>query len=161
MTEIYCIAEDFYQAIGLRKFAQPPSAGILFFCPQEEMLFLTHRSNKMKNSPNTWDLPGGRPEDTDKSPIETAIRETYEELGNMPKGKTPIKTHEIKTDKHHYIVYIIPLSSKDKETFTKSLSLSDENNDCRWFKYNEIPNNTHFDLSWCKKELDSIDYLSD
>lgn len=152
MTEIYRMAEEFYRAVGLRKFAKTPSAGFLFFCPEDQTVFLTHRSNEM-SSPNTWDLPGGRPEDVDKSPIETAVRETYEELGNMPKNKTPVRTHAIQTDKHHYIVYLVPLSIEEKNDFIPSLSINEENDSCDWFKYTEIPTDTHFDLTWIPAEV--------
>lgn len=153
IAEIYRMAEEFQVALGLRKFAKTPSAGFLFFCPEDKTVFLTHRSAHM-SSPGTWDLPGGQPEDTDTSPIETANREAYEELGNIPK-KTPVKSHSIKTDKHHYIVFLVPFSTQEKKAFTQKLSLSDESDGFEWFDYDEIPSNdqTHFDLSWITSEI--------
>lgn len=153
MIEIYRMAEEFYQAMDLKKIAKKPSAGFLFFCPEDKTVFLTHRSAHM-SSPGTWDLPGGQPENTDKSPIETANREAYEELGIIPK-KTPIKIHSIKTSEHHYVVFLVPLSSQEKKIFNQKLSLNDESDGYKWFDYNNIPsdNQTHFDLSWITSEI--------
>lgn len=153
-TEIYQMAERFYRAVT--KTAKKPSAGFLFFCPEDRTVFLTHRSAHM-SSPGTWDIPGGRPEDFDNSPIETAVREVYEELGTTPKSKSPKGTHTIKTDEHHYIVYLMPLSLTEKEKFTNKLSLSDENDEYHWFDYDDIPTNTHFNLSWIPSEIQSLE----
>lgn len=151
IDKIGILAESFY---GLTVFSKSPSAGVLFFCPEEEKVFLTHRSPQM-SSAGTWDIPGGRPEKFDNSALETMYREVYEEIGTVPKNKTPIKTHTIKTKEHHYIVYLIPLSSKEKKALTKKIKLSDESDDYRWFEYNQIPTNTHFDLTWVASELNA------
>lgn len=150
IQRICYLAEEFYCAI--HKIAKKPSGGILFYCPEDHTVFLTHRSSHM-SSPNTWDLPGGRPKDEDKSSFMTAIREVYEEIGIIPKNKIPIKTHDIKTDQHHYVVYIIPLSVAEKEKFNQKLNLNHENDKVNWFDYDSIPTDTHFDLSWIESEI--------
>ncbi len=149
INKIYNLAEKFYK---LTIFSKAPSAGALFFCPEDKTIFLTHRSQYM-SSPGTWDLPGGRPTDSDKSSLETMYREVYEEIGIMPKYKNPLKIHEIKTDEHHYIVYIMPLNMIEKERFNQKLNLSHENDKVNWFNYDSIPTDTHFDLSWIESEI--------
>lgn len=155
VADIYRMADEFYLAVLIRKNAKAPSAGLLFFCPKDKTVFLTHRSPHM-SSPGTWDLPGGRPEDIDKSPMETATREVYEELNTVPKNKNPVKTYTIKTNQHHYIVFLMPLSDKEKEVFTKKISLNNECDRYQWFTYDAIPKNTHFDLSWVRSEISNF-----
>ncbi|XP_053304718.1 peroxisomal coenzyme A diphosphatase NUDT7 [Spea bombifrons] len=47
-------------------------------------LLLTVRSMKLKTMPGDVCFPGGRRESTDKDEIETALRETHEEIGLKP-----------------------------------------------------------------------------
>lgn len=135
--------------------AKKPSAGMLFFCPTDDTVFLTKRSSHM-SSPGTWDVPGGRPEDDDDGPFETALREVYEEIGVSPNGKKPVKEHPIKTDRHHYIVYIFELTPKEKESINKRIQLSDETESTKWFKVDELPDHTHFDLTWIPDDLEDL-----
>lgn len=144
------LADDFYHTIY--KTAKKPSAGFLFFCPNDQTIFLTHRASHM-SSPNTWDVPGGQPENEDKSPLMTAIREVYEEIGVIPKYRTFLQTYTIKNDQHHYIVYLMPMSSEEKTNFNKQINLGEENDKADWFNYDSIPNDTHFDLSWIRSEI--------
>ncbi|MBL6815200.1 MAG: CoA pyrophosphatase [Pseudomonadales bacterium] len=46
----------------------------------ESALILTRRSNKLRNHPGQWALPGGRL-DADETPVEAALREMHEEVG--------------------------------------------------------------------------------
>lgn len=146
IDKLYCLANQFYRISGA------PSAGYLFFCSEDKTIFLTHRAPEM-SSPGTWDIPGGRPKDIDQTPLETANREAYEELGTIPKNKYPIGSHTLRNKEHHYIVFLVDLSASEKREFTSKLSLSDESDDYRWFPYETIPDNTHFDLTWCRKIL--------
>lgn len=58
---------------------------ILTFKKDLEIL-LTKRSNKLKNHPGQIAFPGGKKDQIDSSPIETALRETQEEVGLNPKN---------------------------------------------------------------------------
>jgi len=58
---------------------------ILTFKKDLEIL-LTKRSNKLKNHPGQIAFPGGKKDQIDSSPIETALRETKEEVGLNPKN---------------------------------------------------------------------------
>ena len=58
---------------------------ILTFKKDLEIL-LTKRSNSLKNHPGQIAFPGGKKDQSDSSPIETALRETQEEVGLNPKN---------------------------------------------------------------------------
>lgn len=58
---------------------------ILTFKKDLEIL-LTKRSNNLKNHPGQIAFPGGKKDQVDSSPIETALRETQEEVGLNPKN---------------------------------------------------------------------------
>lgn len=47
----------------------------------ELRVLLTRRSAELKKHAGEYSFPGGRPEPTDKSPLETALREAQEEVG--------------------------------------------------------------------------------
>jgi len=44
-------------------------------------ILLTHRSAELKDHANQISFPGGRIDENDISPVRTAVRETYEEIG--------------------------------------------------------------------------------
>ena len=58
---------------------------ILTFKKDLEIL-LTKRSNNLKNHPGQIAFPGGKKDKSDSSSIETALRETQEEVGLNPKN---------------------------------------------------------------------------
>ena len=58
---------------------------ILTFKKDLEIL-LTKRSNSLKNHPGQIAFPGGKKDQIDSSPIDTALRETQEEVGLNPKN---------------------------------------------------------------------------
>jgi 8-oxo-dGTP pyrophosphatase MutT (NUDIX family) len=58
---------------------------ILTFKKDLEIL-LTKRSKNLKNHPGQIAFPGGKKDQSDSSPIETALRETQEEVGLNPKN---------------------------------------------------------------------------
>ncbi|MBL8397446.1 MAG: CoA pyrophosphatase [Candidatus Accumulibacter sp.] len=49
--------------------------------PLEPTVLLTQRTAHLKDHPGQISFPGGRCEDSDRSPIETALREAAEEIG--------------------------------------------------------------------------------
>ena len=128
------------------------SAGFLFCCPADGTALLLKRSGIMKN-PNVWNIPGGRSEESDRTPLDTALREATEELGTLPNeqnfAKKYVMVRKTKTDpEYEYHVYICLLDLAEKENWTKQINLDEENNKLKWFSINELPTDTHFDLSW-------------
>lgn len=132
------------------------SAGILLFCPEDNSIFLCQRAKEM-SSPGTWDIAGGRWDKKDKDQFHTAYREATEELGNLPKTKELINTYDLETNKDHpndYRVFnfSIPLSEKKK---WKPEFDPEEVAEGKWVPINDLPEKTHFDLSWVPKMLDT------
>ena len=53
-----------------------------FYLTKKDLeILLTKRSNSLKNHPGQIAFPGGKKDQIDSSPIETALRETQEEVG--------------------------------------------------------------------------------
>ena len=72
---------------------------ILTFKKDLEIL-LTKRSKNLKNHPGQIAFPGGKKDQIDSSPIETALRETQEEVGLNPKSVeiiASLSTHKTAT----------------------------------------------------------------
>lgn len=61
------------------------AAGIIFVGPGGEVLLL-RRAASEENYPGHWALPGGKG-DEGETPEQTAVRETSEEIGEVPEGK--------------------------------------------------------------------------
>lgn len=57
--------------------------------PEGLQVILTQRTAHLTNHPDEISLPGGRVEDGDFGPVETALREAHEEIGLLP-GKVEI-----------------------------------------------------------------------
>lgn len=54
---------------------------LLTMVDEELHVILTTRSNQVRTHPGEVAFPGGIREPSDRSPIETALREAYEEIG--------------------------------------------------------------------------------
>lgn len=68
------------------------AAGILFVTLDGNALFLK-RGPTAPDFPDCWDFPGGGTED-DETPEQTAVRETKEEIGTLPKGERRLHTRQ-------------------------------------------------------------------
>lgn len=134
------------------KIAKDPSAGYLIFCPEDGTVFLTKRSKK-QSSPGKYDIGGGRPDDDDDGPKETARREFLEELGKLPSKRKIVGKHTIENDKHHYIIYLVAISKAEKKKWTKEIKLDEETESCDWYPFDKLPSPTHLDFTWVEKEL--------
>ncbi len=68
-----------------KKGASPASVLMLLLNKNNEAhVFLTKRTNKVKNHKGQVSFPGGAKEKSDRSFLDTALRETYEEAGIKP-----------------------------------------------------------------------------
>lgn len=75
------VREEGAQSTGLR-----PAAVLVPLVPRDGELtvLLTRRTDHLHHHPGQISFPGGRVEDTDVSPVMTALRETEEEIGLDP-----------------------------------------------------------------------------
>lgn len=126
------------------------SAGMLFYCQDDNTVLLTKRSNTV-SSPGTWDVQGGQEEDKDDSALETATREAKEEIKNLPKKKKLLGKHVLAKSKGEYVIHVYGISKEEKEKWTPKINLNHESEKYKWFPVNKLPKNTHLDLSWLKK----------
>lgn len=116
---------------------QPIIAEVLFYCPEDNSVFLTKRSSTV-DSPNVWGVPGGHVEDNE-SVEEGAIRECQEEVGGLPPDSKLINIKNFNVDDKNITLYImsVPLISK----LNWKPSLNEESSDYGWFKTSSLPGN--------------------
>jgi len=118
-------------------------------------MFITDGHNVLllkRNEPEGhWSLPGGHAdkegEKVIESPIQTARRETQEEIGKVPSGKR-IYTSSEKYDDYDWTTYIIYVNKK-----FGGIKLSKEHTDYVWMPFDEASNyNLHPKLAhkWSK-----------
>ena len=118
------------------------SACVLFYCPDDESVFLMRRSGKV-NDPNTWGLPGGHLE-KGEFPAQGAARELYEELGFVPPPEDIISSGHTEMDgKGKCVIFVAAIKKEAKENWEEKIKLNWEHEDCKWFKTSDIPDNLH------------------
>ena len=75
-------------------------------------VLLTKRASHLRHHPSQISFPGGKAEDQDKSLIDTALRETYEEIGISPETLTVVgQLPPYQTVTGFYITPVIALAS--------------------------------------------------
>lgn len=100
-------------------------AGIIYFTPDKKVLLLKKENGK-------WTFPGGHREPNEE-PLQTAQRESFEELGVAPEGEMCGKIKIIK-DEIQKTVY--SFFKRVEEEFVPKLSF--EHKDYIWLKYKDI-----------------------
>jgi 8-oxo-dGTP pyrophosphatase MutT (NUDIX family) len=90
------------------------------------LLVLTKRSMNVRTHKGQIGLPGGKREDQDNHPIDTAIREAYEEINAKPDlmrihgGLEPIATLD-----NSYVLPVIASTTQEPTTFKKNDEVSE------------------------------------
>jgi len=138
------------------------ASGIMFICLEDETILLLKRSNYVEQ-PNTWGITGGavnegffktnhKEQDPSNSIfLESARRETQEELGNVPETNLLIHISTYKDKDFTYKTFIYGLGLKEKNSF--DIKLNHEHSEYKWFKFDELPKNLHFGVKYTLKEL--------
>ncbi len=120
-------------------------SGILFVCGDKVLL--------LQNNKGIWEIPGGKKE-PDENYLETAKRETWEEIGKCPTFLL-IGKYLFLTKKNKFKIYIGLVKNK----FT--CLLSDEHERFEWFDVNDLPQPLHAKvagaLDMLKKHLSTCD----
>jgi len=115
----------------------PSKVGAGFLFCSGGKVYLMHRNSKNNN--NTWHIPGGNAEPTDKDLLASATREAGEELGtkNIPphKVKGQILTKRGKQNEKHFTVFVAevaPTATNIKPTFDI------QSTEARWTPWSEV-----------------------
>lgn len=127
-------------------------AEILFYCAEDNTVFLTKRSSTV-DSPNVWGVPGGHVEH-DESIEEGAIRECQEEVGGLPSDGKLINIKNFNVDNKNITLYIMSVSLNSKLNWKPSLN--EESSDYGWFKTSLLPGNIFPSI---KSVIDSLPSL--
>ncbi len=112
-------------------------AGFVFLTPDQKILMLQKPNKK-------WSLVGGH-KDKKETPLQTAQRETREEIGFLPKGQI---VDFIKYKKTETNTWGFSFIMKVKEPFR--VSLSKEHVDYKWINLHNLGN---FSISKAVKDL--------
>ena len=127
-------------------------------------MFLMHRSRDVEQ-PFTWGIPGGsvsgegfydsntgstRP--TDKAFWTGAQCETVEECGSLPDGMELVDTVDFVSGSFIYRNFICNISLASKQAWTPTIQLNWENDDFRWFQFDQLPDDLHFGVDHILEE---------
>lgn len=136
-----------------RKYWGRGGAGIVFFCPFDGTILLGKRAGWVSD-PGTWSYPGGSVEEgwcdtpiddpiTDEDVFfETALRETEEECGSVPRGLVLSHRFEFEDEGFRYVTYMSRLSLEQKLAW-KPFPADDEMSEWEWFPLDELPESLH------------------
>ena len=118
------------------------AAGILIVSPDLDEILLLKRSCGVLD-PNLWGIPGGARKETEKGlekSIITAVTESTEEMGSLPKGKIRKIPYVFEKEGTNftYKTYILEIDPEDKKSFIPVLNW--ENTDYKWFKLDSLDN---------------------
>jgi 8-oxo-dGTP pyrophosphatase MutT (NUDIX family) len=105
------------------------SAGILFML--DDSVLLLERSENVSES-GLWGIPGGGAEPHEDNALQTALRETEEEIGFVPDFEFFSKHVRIKKKGKQYVTYIV----RAKNRFTPILDF--ESSDWAWVPINKL-----------------------
>lgn len=136
-----------------RKYWGRGGAGIVFYCPFDETVLLGKRAGWVAD-PGTWSHPGGSVEEgwvetpvddpvTDEDVFfETAMRETEEECGSLPRGISLSSRIEFEDEGFRYVTYLSKLSIEQKLSWSPTVA-DEETEEWDWFAIDELPDPLH------------------
>lgn len=113
-------------------------AGIIFLADKNILLLQNHKG--------IWEIPGGKKEPEEKL-LDTARRETAEEIGSCPKFQK-IGYFVSEKQNHKFKIYFGIVKTKFK------CKLSHEHQDCGWFHIKNLPHKLHPKIVGAIKFLD-------
>lgn len=130
--------QDVYDLILENRVGTYSGAGVIFFDGSKILLLKKHN--------NTWVFPGGKPVQGE-NPLQTAKRETREEIGSCPGEMVEELIFEYDDRTFHSFIF------KVNKTF--DVTISDEHKDYTWIIYKKV-----FDLKLHKNVMKSIKKVS-
>lgn len=115
------------------------AAGVLPICKSTGRIMLIRRGLD-QTQPGSWATFGGKFEDEDRDPKQTALREFVEESGYKGKFKISSKPIDIHNTNHLKFYTFVGLFD---EEFVPDLESAGEAIDYGWFQLNEFPSELH------------------
>jgi|6_EtaG_2_1085325.scaffolds.fasta_scaffold119593_1 8-oxo-dGTP pyrophosphatase MutT (NUDIX family) len=147
--------------MGIRKWAAEywgkKASGIIYVCNEDRTVLLLKRSWQVEQ-PGTWGIPGGavgegfhESEHEEEDPeedvfLESAERETQEELGSLPKTIGSLGTTVFSDGGFTYKTFIFDISLEEKNAFRPVLNW--ENDAWEWFPLDALPGDLHFGVEF-------------
>lgn len=116
------------------------AAGVIPIHPESETIIMIRRGMDQSH-PNTWSFFGGKYDDIDGNPKETAKREFKEESG-MGNFKYNISTKPIYINDDNHLRFYNYAVLVD-ERFVPDLEKEGEAQDYGWFSLDNLPHNMH------------------
>ena len=116
------------------------AAGIIPIHPPSGRVLMIRRGMD-QSQPNTWSFFGGKFDEEDKNPKDTAKREFKEESG-LDNIKYQISTKPIYVNDNNHMRFYNYVGLFD-EQFVPNLEKEDEAKDYGWFNLDALPHNMH------------------
>lgn len=141
------------EAAQRRRYWGRGGAGIVFLCPQEGTILLGKRASWVAD-PGTWGAPGGSVDGgwrttpiqdpvTDEEVFKaTAIRETEEECGSLPRGMRFVGRTDYHDDGFNYVTYLVHLTPRSVAAWEPTTA-DGETDEWRWFPLDDLPHPIH------------------
>lgn len=152
------------QQLPPKRYWGKKASGLLFLCREDGTILLLRRSMQVED-PGTWGIPGGaigegfayighgEKDPDNKTFLQSAIKETAEELGTVPRTGTLLTTSKFRDGDFTYQTFIYDIPLKEKERISKNIVLNWENDHWLWFKFDKLPSNMHPGVIFALKTL--------
>jgi len=144
------LAQDTYHKTEGEVFWGKSGSGILLVSIEDQTALLLKRSNNVQE-PGTWGIPGGAVGEGEGR-LESAMRESIEELGSLPRLEDHIDTITYNKGDFTYETFVYNVSLEEKNKWTPTIKLNWENDEYRWFPFNSLPTNLHFGIQYVKDD---------
>jgi 8-oxo-dGTP pyrophosphatase MutT (NUDIX family) len=98
------VLENWKDFLREEKKENPAGAGFIIFCPDKDSILLIRRAEA--SDKGELSTPGGSSKG-DETPLETAIRETTEEVGKDFTGRSPMEEYEIQQGDFTFTTFLV------------------------------------------------------
>lgn len=115
------------------------AAGFLFISPRDKEMFIVRRGKNV-DMPGRWCTVGGGVEKGEDY-LEAAKRECVEEMGSLPEISDIIDYVDSGNKEFTYRTFIAIVSPQTRHDWKPKMN--PENDQCGWFKPNELPKPLH------------------
>lgn len=128
-------------------------AGIVFICPADGTILLGKRASWVAD-PGTWGAPGGSvdgdwrttpiddPVEDEQTFVDTALRETEEECGSLPRGLRLSGRTDFADGGFRYVTYLARLTPAQVASWVPTTA-DGETDEWSWFPLDDLPSPIH------------------